>query len=181
MVERSGRLSSLSRSFKDSNGDGIGDLRGITSELDYLKNLGVDVIWLSPIFDSPNAGFATGEKTWLPVNPNLKEINAKEAVANPNSVYHFFKNMMALRKKTPALIYGNFKDIDPTNPSVFCYPRTLGAEKYLIVLNFGRNNIDYIIPEGIRAKQLLMTNAFAKEENVTELFMNAHEARVYKL
>ena len=50
------------RSFKDSNGDGIGDLRGITSELDYLKNLSVDVIWLSPMFDSPNAGFTKGEK-----------------------------------------------------------------------------------------------------------------------
>ena len=43
------------RSFQDSNGDGIGDLNGITSRLDYLKNLGVDVIWLSPHFDSPNA------------------------------------------------------------------------------------------------------------------------------
>ena len=44
------------RSFKDSNGDGIGDLNGITSKLDYIKGLGVDVIWLSPHFDSPNAG-----------------------------------------------------------------------------------------------------------------------------
>src|SRR3954462_150683 len=43
------------RSFKDSNGDGIGDLKGITSKLDYLKNLGVDVIWLRPRDDSPNA------------------------------------------------------------------------------------------------------------------------------
>jgi oligo-1,6-glucosidase len=43
------------RSFKDSNGDGIGDLNGITSKLDYIKGLGVDVIWLSPHFDSPNA------------------------------------------------------------------------------------------------------------------------------
>ncbi len=43
------------RSFKDSNGDGIGDLKGITSKLDYLKQLGVDVIWLSPHYDSPNA------------------------------------------------------------------------------------------------------------------------------
>ena len=43
------------RSFKDSNGDGIGDLPGITSKLDYLKGLGVNVIWLSPHFDSPNA------------------------------------------------------------------------------------------------------------------------------
>ena len=42
------------RSFNDSNGDGIGDLQGIIEKLDYLKNLGIDVIWLSPIFQSPN-------------------------------------------------------------------------------------------------------------------------------
>lgn len=42
------------RSFKDSNGDGIGDLRGIIEKLDYVKSLGVDVIWLNPIFESPN-------------------------------------------------------------------------------------------------------------------------------
>ena len=42
------------RSFCDSNGDGIGDLNGITSKLDYLKELGIDVIWLSPVYKSPN-------------------------------------------------------------------------------------------------------------------------------
>ena len=42
------------RSFADSNGDGIGDLNGITSKLDYLKQLGIDVIWLSPVYKSPN-------------------------------------------------------------------------------------------------------------------------------
>ena len=42
------------RSFKDSNGDGVGDLRGITEKLDYVKSLGIDVVWLNPIFASPN-------------------------------------------------------------------------------------------------------------------------------
>lgn len=42
------------RSFKDSNGDGTGDLRGIIEKLDYIKSLGVDVVWLNPIFASPN-------------------------------------------------------------------------------------------------------------------------------
>lgn len=41
------------RSFCDSNGDGVGDIPGIISRLDYLKTLGIDVIWLSPIFRSP--------------------------------------------------------------------------------------------------------------------------------
>ena len=42
------------RSFRDSNGDGIGDLKGITEKLDYLQELGIDVIWLSPVYQSPN-------------------------------------------------------------------------------------------------------------------------------
>jgi oligo-1,6-glucosidase len=42
------------RSFKDNNGDGIGDLKGIISKLDYIKSLGVDVVWLNPIYSSPN-------------------------------------------------------------------------------------------------------------------------------
>ena len=42
------------RSFNDSNGDGIGDIKGVTEKLDYLKELGIDVIWLSPVYKSPN-------------------------------------------------------------------------------------------------------------------------------
>ena len=42
------------RSFQDSNNDGIGDLQGVISRLDYIKNLGVDVIWLCPVYQSPN-------------------------------------------------------------------------------------------------------------------------------
>lgn len=41
------------KSFKDSNGDGVGDLKGITKKLDYLQNLGIDILWLSPIYKSP--------------------------------------------------------------------------------------------------------------------------------
>lgn len=41
------------RSFNDSNGDGIGDLPGLIEKLDYLENLGIDVIWLSPMYPSP--------------------------------------------------------------------------------------------------------------------------------
>lgn len=41
------------RSFADANGDGIGDLKGITSKIDYLNRLGIDAVWLSPFFPSP--------------------------------------------------------------------------------------------------------------------------------
>ena len=45
------------RSFQDTNGDGIGDLKGIEQRLDYLANLGIDAIWISPIYPSPMADF----------------------------------------------------------------------------------------------------------------------------
>ena len=41
------------RSFQDSNGDGIGDLKGIIQRLDYLQELGIDAVWLSPVYQSP--------------------------------------------------------------------------------------------------------------------------------
>ena len=47
------------RSFCDGNGDGIGDLEGVLSKLDYLQDLGINCIWFSPLYPSPNADFAT--------------------------------------------------------------------------------------------------------------------------
>ncbi|MDI5790896.1 alpha-amylase family glycosyl hydrolase [Bacillus licheniformis] len=53
MVERGSRVSNLPAEFYDSNGDGFGDLQGVIQKLDYIKSLGADVIWLCPVFDSP--------------------------------------------------------------------------------------------------------------------------------
>jgi alpha-glucosidase len=57
------------RSFQDSNGDGIGDLNGITQRLDYLKDLGVDAIWLSPIYPSPQVDFGYDISDYENIDP----------------------------------------------------------------------------------------------------------------
>src|SRR6478736_2814692 len=57
------------RSFQDSNGDGIGDLNGITERLDYLKKLGVDGIWLSPIYPSPQVDFGYDISDYENIDP----------------------------------------------------------------------------------------------------------------
>jgi alpha-glucosidase len=57
------------RSFQDSNGDGIGDLPGIIGRLPYLRGLGVDAIWLSPIFPSPMADFGYDISDYAGVDP----------------------------------------------------------------------------------------------------------------
>ena len=57
------------RSFQDSNGDGIGDLPGITSRLEYVANLGVDAIWISPFFKSPQKDFGYDVSDYCDINP----------------------------------------------------------------------------------------------------------------
>src|SRR4029077_14819663 len=57
------------RSFADSNNDGIGDLNGITSKLDYLKNLGVDAIWITPCFPSPQVDFGYDVSDYEAIDP----------------------------------------------------------------------------------------------------------------
>src|SRR3954466_3079996 len=57
------------RSFQDSNGDGIGDLQGIIGRLPYLRELGVDAIWLSPIFRSPMADFGYDIADYVGIEP----------------------------------------------------------------------------------------------------------------
>jgi alpha-glucosidase len=57
------------RSFQDSNGDGVGDLNGITQRLDYLQNLGVDAIWLSPIYPSPQVDFGYDVSNYQAIDP----------------------------------------------------------------------------------------------------------------
>ena len=58
------------RSFMDSNGDGIGDIQGITSKLDYLADLGIDGIWLSPVFLSPNVDFGYDVSDYRRIDPD---------------------------------------------------------------------------------------------------------------
>lgn len=59
------------RSFQDSNGDGIGDLQGIIAHLDELKDLGVGIIWLSPVYPSPNADYGYDISDYTGINPEF--------------------------------------------------------------------------------------------------------------
>ena len=131
--------------------------------------------------DSPNGGFTTAAKAWLAVNPNYKEINSKQAQADQGSIYNYFRKVIDLRKKAPALIYGDYKDLDPQNPAIFAYTRTLGTDGYLVVLNFSRDAVAYTLPGGLNAGQLVISNMGSNEENVSLLNLKGWEARVYSL
>ena len=59
------------KSFQDSNNDGIGDLQGIISRLDYLQKLGVDILWLNPIYESPQVDNGYDISNYRAINPML--------------------------------------------------------------------------------------------------------------
>ena len=62
------------RSFCDGNGDGIGDLWGVLSKLDYIKSLGADAIWFSPLYPSPNADFGYDVADYKNINPEYGDL-----------------------------------------------------------------------------------------------------------
>lgn len=85
---------------------------------------------------STNAGFTTGLKTWLKVNPNYPTVNVAAQENDPGSTLNYFRKMARLRKTEPALIYGDWALVDAENPDVFAYTRILNNKKLLVMLNF---------------------------------------------
>jgi alpha-glucosidase len=78
------------RSFQDSNGDGVGDLNGITSRLDYLRDLGVDAIWITPMYPSPQVDFGYDISDYENVDPqygNLADFNRLVAAAAERHIH----------------------------------------------------------------------------------------------
>jgi alpha-glucosidase len=77
------------RSFQDTNGDGIGDLNGITQRLDYLKDLGVDAIWLTPVYSSPHVDFGYDISDYKNIDPQygtLADFDRLVAEANKRHI-----------------------------------------------------------------------------------------------
>jgi oligo-1,6-glucosidase len=108
--------------------------------------------------NTSNAHFTEGGKTWLKVNPNFTTINARQAEQNPNSIYHFYKMLIALRKKHEALVYGKYKDLTPDDAHIWAFSRTFNRQKIIIVCNFTgdtRNIVHLKLP---KSKQVLLSN-----------------------
>ncbi|WP_179510153.1 glycoside hydrolase family 13 protein [Sphingomonas melonis] len=128
------------------------------------------------------AGFTTG-KPWLPVNPNHVTVNVSAEAADPNSVLAFYRSMLALRQKTPALIYGAYHDLDPSHPQVFAYTRIMGSDKYLVVINFSARPLSYTLPTGIAPRAVAISTAAGTGTTPSEgtLALAPWQASVYRL
>ncbi len=82
----------------------------------------------------PHAGFTSG-KPWIGVNPNYREINVEGERNNPDSVYHFYRTLIRLRKENPALVYGDYRVYRENDPVLHMFTRSEKNHALLIILN----------------------------------------------
>lgn len=86
-----------------------------------------------------NAGFTTGEP-WIMLNPNYTEINAETEESDPDSVLNYYRALIALRNSTPALLYGDWRELLPESCQVVAYTRGLDGEEYAVLCNLSRKS-----------------------------------------
>lgn len=106
---------------------------------------------------SLNAGFSTGTP-WLQVNKNYTFINRDAQEKDPNSVLHYFRKTVALRKNNPALVYGKYTILDKDNPAVYAYTREWQGKTFLVMLNFTAKPATVQTGVDMRKAQLLLNN-----------------------
>ncbi len=129
--------------------------------------------------DSANGGFTTGTP-WIMVNPNYREINAKAEQEDPDSVFHYYQNIIGLRKKEPVMVYGSYQLLEPDSETLYVYTRTRGEEKLLVICNFTSDEETYRIPEEFAEAGVLISN-YHREQPEKEIVLQPYEALVLKI
>ncbi|WMJ86888.1 glycoside hydrolase family 13 protein [Anaerocolumna sp. MB42-C2] len=133
--------------------------------------------------ESENAGFTKGTP-WIKVNQNYKEINVAQAESDKGSIYHYYRDMIKLRKDNLVLVYGGFELLAEEDERVFAYLRGDGEEKFLVVLNFSKDETRFLWTggESYKFQQLVISNyADRSLDTICDINLRPYEAKVYKL
>lgn len=104
-----------------------------------------------------NAGFTTGTP-WLPVNENHRFLNAEAELADPDSVFHYYRRLIALRKRYDVFRDGRFTLLCPEDPQIFAYTRDTDTAHMLVVCNFSGAEAAFSLPEAFRHAETLIAN-----------------------
>ncbi len=148
--------------------------------LEQLKMMSRDNVrtpmqWSSEQF----AGFSDS-KPWLSVNPTYTEINVQAAIADPVSILYTYKQLIALRKEHPVMVYGDYCPVMEQYENVVAYTRAYEGEKWFMIFNFQAAPQEIEFPEelkGLTERALLMCN-YPDHKART---LRPYEARIYKI
>ena len=126
--------------------------------------------------DGPNAGFTTG-RPWFYVNENYKEVNVARAEADPDSLLHFYRRAIALRKSLPVVRDGSYQEYDASSAARYVYAREGAGQRLLVVCSFSKAKQRFRAPEGFdlgTAKLMLQNYPDAPADT-----LRPYECRVY--
>lgn len=132
--------------------------------------------------DSENAGFTTGTP-WIKVNPNYTDINVAQAIADPNSIFAYYQQLIRQRKQHPAIVSGRYGLLLPDHEQIYAYTRSLPEEKLLVILNFSGGTPVFELPGEVAFTNadLLISNYPVEDDNISSITLRPYEARVYTL
>ncbi|MNE02103.1 Oligo-1,6-glucosidase [compost metagenome] len=133
--------------------------------------------------DQAQGGFTTGEP-WISVNPNYKEINVVAAVADPDSIFYYYKKLIQLRKENKIIVEGRYNLILDSHEQIYAYTRELEHEKLLVICNFSEEQPVFELPADIAFAdyEVVISNYEVDPgEAISSIELRPYEARVYKL
>lgn len=130
-----------------------------------------------------HAGFTSGTP-WIAVNPNHAAVNAAQALADPDSVFHHYRRLIELRREHAVIVHGCYEQLLPDHPQIDAYTRTLGRQVLLVVCNFSGDTPCFEWPAGlpVEGARLLITNhPVDPAAGLRSFELRPWEARVYLL
>ena len=140
--------------------------------------------------DSPNAGFSAPDvkDLWLPLAPNYKEVNVESELKDPRSTLNFYRNLLACRKASPALLWGDYGpvELDSTEAKANCFVFTRHAaaenEHILVALNFSGEDQKLSLPQFGTGRVILSTRMDRDDEvNLGDFTLRANEGCIIEL
>jgi oligo-1,6-glucosidase len=129
--------------------------------------------------DTEHAGFTTGTP-WLAVNPNYVEVNAKAALADPDSVLHHYRRLIELRHTEPAVAHGDFTMILADHDRVYAFCRRLDGVELFVVGNFSAETAEVAEVAGWDDAEVLLGNWPLPQKRDAHVTLQPWEARVYR-
>lgn len=130
-----------------------------------------------------NAGFSTGQP-WIGVNPNHDTINVEAAMADPDSVFHHYRRLIALRKSEPVIVHGRYEPLLEDDPRIYAYLRVLDDDRLLVVCNFSNEPTPFRLPDRVSfagAEPLIANYPVDAQGDIRQLSLRPWEARVHRL
>ncbi len=127
---------------------------------------------------SAQAGFSSGQP-WISLNPNAAEVNAEQALADPDSVFHYYRALIALRQQCPVLVHGRHELLLPEHEQVYAYTRRLGDECLLVLCNFGATEVAAALEPALAgrpAERLLGNYPGPSQPELAGLMLRPYEA-----